>query len=155
MRAASTTYLSSLMAALFFVSSIGCDSSAHSRAAVEPPSDLPHLIRQANGRELMVLATAQLPGLTFVTVKEFALPGILDASGQVTFDDRRVSTIISRVSGRIENLRVTQWDTVRRGEPLMSHAKPQPRSHVLASGAAGIDLARGSARCPSGNRRLN
>ena len=124
MRAASARYLPSLVAALFFVSSIGCDSPAHSRAAVEPASDLPHLIRQGNGRELMVLASVQIPGLTFVTVKEFALPGMLDASGQVTFDDRRVSTIISRMTGRIEDLRVTQWDTVRRGEPLLSLYSP-------------------------------
>jgi membrane fusion protein, copper/silver efflux system len=44
--------------------------------------------------------------------------------GQVTFDDRLVSTIISRVTGRTEELRTSQWDTVRRGEPVMSLYSP-------------------------------
>jgi hypothetical protein len=35
----------------------------------------------------------------------------------------------------------------------ITHSR-QPRSHMHRSGAAGIDLARGSAMCPSGNRRL-
>jgi len=52
------------------------------------------------------------------------LPGVLEAVGQVTFDDRLVSTIISRVTGRIEELRASQWDTVRRGEPVMSLYSP-------------------------------
>ena len=44
--------------------------------------------------------------------------------GQVTFDDRLVSTIISRVTGRIEELRASQWDTVRRGEQVLSLYSP-------------------------------
>jgi membrane fusion protein, copper/silver efflux system len=124
MSAPYTTFLFSLMAALLFLDSTGCNSPAQSRADAEPTPDLPHLIRQANGRELMALAPGQVPGLTVVTVKEVALSGVLEASGQVTFDDRRVSTIISRVSGRIEDLRVTQWDTVRRGEPILSLYSP-------------------------------
>ncbi len=52
------------------------------------------------------------------------LPGVLEAVGQVTFDDRLVSTIISRVTGRIEELRTSQWDTVRRGEQVMSLYSP-------------------------------
>ena len=52
------------------------------------------------------------------------LPGVLEAMGQVTFDDRLVSTIISRVTGRIEELRTSQWDTVQRGEQVMSLYSP-------------------------------
>jgi Cu(I)/Ag(I) efflux system membrane fusion protein len=44
--------------------------------------------------------------------------------GQVTFDDRLVSTIISRVTGRIEELRKSQWDMVQRGEQVMSLYSP-------------------------------
>ena len=58
------------------------------------------------------------------TIKEIPLPGVLEAVGQVTFDDRLVSTIISRVTGRIEELRTSQWDTVRRGEQVMSLYSP-------------------------------
>jgi Cu(I)/Ag(I) efflux system membrane fusion protein len=57
-------------------------------------------------------------------VKEVPLPGVLEAMGQVTFDDRLVSTIISRVTGRIEELRKSQWDSVRRGEQVMSLYSP-------------------------------
>lgn len=57
-------------------------------------------------------------------VREVPLPGILETVGQVTFDDRLVSTIISRVTGRIEQLRASQWDTVRRGEQVMSLYSP-------------------------------
>ena len=57
-------------------------------------------------------------------MKEVPLPGVLEAMGQVTFDDRLVSTIISRVTGRIEELRKAQWDTVQRGEQVMSLYSP-------------------------------
>jgi len=62
--------------------------------------------------------------MTFATVKEIPLPAVLEANGQVTFDDRRVATIISRVTGRIDELRKSQWDTVRRGEQVMSLYSP-------------------------------
>ena len=42
----------------------------------------------------------------------------------MTFDDRLVSTIISRVTGRIEEIRTSQWETVRRGELVMSLYSP-------------------------------
>jgi Cu(I)/Ag(I) efflux system membrane fusion protein len=62
--------------------------------------------------------------MIFATVKEMPLAAVLEANGQVTFDDRRVATIISRVAGRIEELRKSQWDTVRRGEQVMSLYSP-------------------------------
>jgi len=62
--------------------------------------------------------------MTFARVKEIPLPAVLEANGQVTFDDRRVATIISRVTGRIDELRTSQWDTVWRGEQVMSLYSP-------------------------------
>jgi len=62
--------------------------------------------------------------MTFATVNEIPLPAVLEANGQVTFDDRRVATIISRVMGRIDELRMSQWDKVRRGEQVMSLYSP-------------------------------
>ena len=38
---------------------------------------------------------------------------MLETTGQITFDDRRVANIISRVAGRIEQVYVSQWDYVR------------------------------------------
>ncbi len=72
---------------------------------------------------MVINLTAAQEGL-IGTVKEVPLPGVLEAIGQVTFDDRLVSTIISRVTGRIEELRKSQWDTVRRGEQVMSLYSP-------------------------------
>jgi Cu(I)/Ag(I) efflux system membrane fusion protein len=57
-------------------------------------------------------------------VKSIELPGILETSGQITFDDRRVASIISRVAGRIEQIRVSQWDYVRRGQPIATLYSP-------------------------------
>mgnify|MGYP001344915405 CR=1 FL=1 len=102
----------------------GCDSPASTPAAAgSAPSELPTLV-QADGRELMVTTIAQAQEGSIGVLREVALPGVLEAVGQVTFDDRRVSTIISRVTGRIEELRTSQWDTVRRGEQVMSLYSP-------------------------------
>jgi membrane fusion protein, copper/silver efflux system len=101
----------------------GCDSPAPTPAATLP-SEVPTLVHQADGRELMVIGNSQVREGPIGIVKEATLPGVLEAMGQVTFDDRLVSTIISRVTGRIEELRTSQWDTVRRGEPVMSLYSP-------------------------------
>ncbi len=102
----------------------GCDSSASPAATGSPPSQLPMLVHQADGRELMVIDISQTRVGSIGTVKDVPLPGVLEAVGQVTFDDRLVSTIISRVTGRIEQLRTSQWDTVRRGDQVMSLYSP-------------------------------
>src|SRR5271166_550697 len=103
----------------------GCDSPAASRAAAETESyDMPQLIHQPGGQEWMVIKLSQIAGLSIGRVQEVALPGILEAVGQVTFDDRLVATIISRVSGRLEDIRVSQWDTVRAGENILSLYSP-------------------------------
>jgi membrane fusion protein, copper/silver efflux system len=126
---ASVAVLARLPAALIMATLIlsvlgGCDNPPSSQAVAEPsPSDVPLLVRQADGRELMARVSRAQEG-SIGTVKEVPLPSVLEAVGQVTFDDRLVSTIISRVTGRIEELRTSQWDTVRRGEPVMSLYSP-------------------------------
>jgi multidrug efflux pump subunit AcrA (membrane-fusion protein) len=119
------TVLASLVLASPALSVLGgCDSPPSSPAGTETaPADLPILVRQADGRELMARVSRAQEGSIGIA-KEVPLPGILEAVGQVTFDDRLVSTIISRVTGRIEELRASQWDTVRRGEPVMSLYSP-------------------------------
>jgi Cu(I)/Ag(I) efflux system membrane fusion protein len=52
------------------------------------------------------------------------LPGVLEANGQIAFDERKVATIISRVNGRIEQLRVLQWDSVHAGAPIVELFSP-------------------------------
>ena len=103
----------------------GCDNPDSNPAVSDAPSpEMPHLVHQSGGRELMVLNYASNREGSIETLKEVPLPGVLEAMGQVTFDDRLVSTIISRVMGRIEELRKSQWDAVQRGEPVLSLYSP-------------------------------
>jgi len=110
--------------ALLAVIAAGCESSPDTHASVETSVAVPQLVRQSDGIELMKLRPSDLPGMTLATVKEVQLPGVLETSGQVTFDDRRVAKIISRVAGRIENGWVSQWDYVRRGERILALYSP-------------------------------
>jgi membrane fusion protein, copper/silver efflux system len=104
---------------------LGCDSPTARRAAADTPSaDMPPLLHPPGGQEWLVVDLSQIAGLSIGTVQEVALPGILEAVGQVNFDDRLVSTIISRVTGRLEDIRVSQWDTVRAGENILSLYSP-------------------------------
>ena len=99
-----------------------CGGTPSQSAVVAPAPQLPRFVPQNYGQELMVVAKAQLGSIGMV--RKIPLPGVLEAIGQVTFDDRLVSTIVSRVAGRIEELRKSQWDSVRRGEPVVSLYSP-------------------------------
>jgi membrane fusion protein, copper/silver efflux system len=134
----------------------GCESSSPTRSAVEvPPAPIPHIVHQSNGEELLQLDPARLPGATLGEVRKVELPAELEANGQVTFDDRRVASIVSRVAGRIEQVRVSQWDNVRRGEPIVALYSPdfmtaeaeylQARQTTHLSGAPGISSMAGMA----------
>jgi membrane fusion protein, copper/silver efflux system len=115
--------LETLAIALVAIALAGCGGSP---GAAEPStqSELPTLVHQAGKPEMMELAPQRLPGIGFTTIRAVALPGTLETSGQITFDDRRVSTIISRVAGRIEEVRVSQWDYVHRGQPIATLYSP-------------------------------
>ncbi|HYL59957.1 MAG TPA: efflux RND transporter periplasmic adaptor subunit [Candidatus Acidoferrales bacterium] len=107
------------------IATAGCRTQRDSRAAVPEATALaPHLIHQQNGIELMTLTIRDVPGAAITEVKNVELPGVLETSGQVTFDDRRVSTIVSRVQGRIEQTRVSLWDNVARGERIVALYSP-------------------------------
>lgn len=102
----------------------GCQNSSTSRADEEAAPPAPQLLRQDDGGEVLELRVGGVPGMTVGDVKEVELPRLLETSGQVTFDDRRVATIISRVTGRIEDVHVSQWDTVERGETIVALYSP-------------------------------
>ncbi|HLI79627.1 MAG TPA: efflux RND transporter periplasmic adaptor subunit [Candidatus Binataceae bacterium] len=109
---------------LLAIAVAGCQGESASRAAPEPtPAGIPQLV-QEDGHEYLLLKQSDVPGMNFAEVKDVALPGILETTGQVTFDDQRVSTIVSRVQGRIEDVRVSLWDSVRRGEPIVKLYSP-------------------------------
>jgi Cu(I)/Ag(I) efflux system membrane fusion protein len=102
----------------------GCQSPAPGHAAVEAATPVAQLVRQSNGSNILEVAGPQIPGLTISPVQRIELPSVLEASGQVAFEDQRESTIVSRVAGRIENTRVSQWDSVRRGEQIIALYSP-------------------------------
>jgi Cu(I)/Ag(I) efflux system membrane fusion protein len=112
------------IAAVVICGGLGCESSTPSRAAVETPKPLPRMVRQAGGGQVLQLPGERIPGMTTGEVRRVELPGMLEANGQIAFDDRRVSTIVSRVSGRIEQTRFSQWDYVRRGERIVELYSP-------------------------------
>jgi membrane fusion protein, copper/silver efflux system len=107
------------------LSATGCESPAPSHAAVDTPVPVPQLVSQGDGGpRVLQLSGAQVPGMTVTEVRRIELPGVLEANGQVAFNDQLVSTIVSRVAGRIEATRVSQWDNVRRGEQIVALYSP-------------------------------
>jgi membrane fusion protein, copper/silver efflux system len=120
----------------------GCDSSAPSQAETKSePSEMATLVHQADGPELMVIANAQAEEGSIGAVRQLPLPEVLEATGQVTFDDKLVSTIISRLTGRIEDVRSSQWEVVHRGERVMKLYSPDYMSaeaeYLAATSSAG------------------
>lgn len=112
------------IAAAFVLGAAGCRSDSNTSAApVVPAQTFPRLV-ETNGQEFFSVKDTEIGVLKTVPVQEIALPGLLETTGQVTFDDRRVSTIVSRVQGRIEEVRVSVWDTVRKGQPIMQLYSP-------------------------------
>jgi Cu(I)/Ag(I) efflux system membrane fusion protein len=98
----------------------GCGGPEHANGALPQPTvTLPILVRQGQGPEQLQLEHGALPDITLTTIQAAQLPSVLETTGQITFDDRRVANIISRVTGRIEKVYVSQWDSVRRGQPIL------------------------------------
>lgn len=116
-----TTWLVVCIAAVAFVA--GCQRTPIA-GATNTAASLPRLEKQGDATEALRFSAGQLSRMTFATVKQITLPAVLEANGQVSFDDRHVATIVSRVTGRIDELRTSQWDTVQRGEPVMSLYSP-------------------------------
>lgn len=102
----------------------GCEGRPKVQAEVEQPEIIPPKLVHAGRVEQLQLQHNSLPDMVLVTIRELALPGVLETTGQITFDDRRVANIISRVTGRIEQIYVSQWDYVRRGQPIVRLYSP-------------------------------
>jgi Cu(I)/Ag(I) efflux system membrane fusion protein len=105
------------------ISISGCHDSAGPAAAVPEATPAVRLVKQ-QGLELIQFDAHDVPGLSMVEVQNVEMPGLLETSGQITYDDRSVSTIVSRVAGRIEQTRVSLWDNVQRGEKILALYSP-------------------------------
>ena len=91
------------------------------------PQPTPHLFRnwyRMDGHEYLLLKQGDVPGMSYAEVNQVALPGVLETTGQVPLTIKRVATIASRVQGRIEDVRVSLWDSVRKGEPIVKLYSP-------------------------------
>ncbi len=108
----------------FSISGCRGDSAGPAAAVPEATPFVPRLVKQQGSPELLEFKASDVPGLVMVEVQNVELPGLLETSGQITYDDRRVSTIVSRVQGRIEETRVSLWDSVSRGEKIVALYSP-------------------------------
>ena len=103
---------------------VACNSPSSASGNRQPALALPTLVHQGNGPELLRLNPSEFHDTIFIPVLNVEMPGVLETTGQITFDDRRVASIISRVTGRIEEVRVSQWDSVSRGQPILTLYSP-------------------------------
>lgn len=111
------------------------------------PSETATLVHQADGPELMVIPNAQAEEGAIDTVRQVSLPDVIEATGQVTFDDKLVSTIISRLTRRIEEMQSSQWEVVNRGQLVMKIYSPDYMSaeaEYLAAAPKGSQSSPGS-----------
>jgi len=93
-------------------------TGCHKKAEDDVQSS-PQLIEKGDGHSLLIFKPEDYADLSAAVVEEVELPGVLETTGQVTFDDRLVKSISSRVQGRIEAVNVSLWDTVTAGQPIM------------------------------------
>jgi Cu(I)/Ag(I) efflux system membrane fusion protein len=110
------TLLSALALMLLFEA---CQSSSASRQEEAATGFVPTLIHQPGAGDLMELKLSQVPGMTIAPVRQIQLSRVLEANGEISFDERQVATISSRVAGRIEKVMIARWDYVRKGQPIM------------------------------------
>ena len=126
-RAIRIDWVSMLARAVVLLAALAAASCDHSSASNDNADDAlksATIVHENGGRDLLQLAPETAGNLGLAVVRQVELPGKLEANGQVAFDDRRVANIISRVSGRIEDVRVSQWDFVRRGQPIFTLYSP-------------------------------
>lgn len=143
-----TTFALCGTVALAAVSVTSCDQPHRANATPPQPNTIAMLEHQEQGPELLQLQPGALPDMSLFTVRAVQLPHVLETTGQIAFDDRRVANIISRVAGRIENVRVSQWDFVRQGQPILTLYSPDfmtAEAEYLQAKAAAPALGGGSA----------
>src|ERR1700733_6539827 len=102
----------------------GCRGEPHANADTTVVTQNFPQLSHLGGQEVLSLKPSDVPGMTYAEVQQVSLPGVLETTGQVNFVDDRVSTISSRVQGRIENMRVATWDNVHRGELVLQLYSP-------------------------------
>ena len=112
-----------IVAVLLFVAVAACSGGRKPGEASPSTVEDARLVKDEGGVEVLELLH-DVPGLSVVAVRQVDLPATLETTGQVALDDRRTATIISRVTGRVEDTFVSQWDDVQRGRLIVSLYSP-------------------------------
>ena len=112
------------VAVMLFVAVAGCSGGGKRSETSPSTAEDVRLVTDEGGVEVLEFSLEKMPGLSVVPVQRVDLPATLETTGQVTLDDRRTATIISRVAGRVEDTSVSQWDSVQRGQPIVSLYSP-------------------------------
>ncbi len=125
----------------------GVLSSCSRSSAAEKPAAV-HGRRGCPPRTRSALPNGSIPGLEWKPVQMVEVPGALETAGLVNYDPRRVATIVSRVQGRIEDVKVSLWDTVAQGDPIVQLYSPDFMTAEAEYLQAGTSTNRSSVTAP-------
>ena len=95
-------------AAPLFLASCRHDQTTEAPSADRGPSDA----------TLVKVTRDMLPSIHVEPPKTRTVPMVLQASGKVSFDERRVARVVAPVAGQVMDLTANVGDHVRRGQPL-------------------------------------
>lgn len=122
---------------------------AHGAAPAVSDSAAPVMLSDVDAKRI---------GVTFATVTTDAIAQDIRAVGEITVDERRVSTIAPKVDGFVEELYVSSMgQMVRRGEPLLSIYSPMlvtAQEELLLARRLASDVAGGTAEAIRGAQDL-
>ena len=124
----------------------GTLSSCGQSSAAEKPAEARSSAAPASDE--VVLPNGSIPGLEWKLVEMVEVPGALETAGLVNYDPRRVATIVSRVQGRIEDVKVSLWDAVAQGDPIVQLYSPDFMTAEAEFLQAGTSTNRSSATAP-------
>lgn len=117
-----TTIICAGVPLLLLVTIAACSRSRDADDTLPSTPEDARLVKDGSVETLELLH--EVPGLEVVPVRRVDLPATLETTGQVALDDRRSATIISRVTGRVEDTFVSQWDDVQHGQLIVSLYSP-------------------------------
>lgn len=125
-----TLHLPRASAALLLGLAAACGRPEARDAAQAPP-----------GEVWLTPAQDKAAGLTFETVAEREVGGVVRTTGRLTFDDRRVSHVYSPLSGRVTRLMVDPGQRVKAGQTLALIDSPDLGSALSDANKAQAALA--------------
>jgi Cu(I)/Ag(I) efflux system membrane fusion protein len=109
-----------LLTAGAMMASAGCGT--RNSSADEGDAGDARIVHQ--GQTDYLVLGGNIPGLRWAPVRMVEIPGTLEASGLINYDPKRVASIVSRVQGRIEDVRMGLWDSVKKGDPIVQLYSP-------------------------------